>query len=143
MGMATALITPFIPIAKLAYVPASGWMLKARDVPIPCAPIPMAKPLCHHAFIPRAFRIKGAKIAPKMPVLTAKIAVSVGETPMRSAIPMAIGAVTDFGYIAPVMLASAPNRRAMLTALKMETKLPAINETSNGSERPFRLAKPR
>ena len=31
-----------------------------------------------------------------MPVVTANTAVSVGETSMRSATPMAMGAVTDF-----------------------------------------------
>ena len=90
---------------------------------MPCAPIPIANPLCHHAFIPRAFKTNGAKIAPNIPVLTAKMAVRVGETLMRSAIPMAIGAVTDLGYIAPVMLLSAPRRVAIPTALIIETKL--------------------
>ena len=59
-------------------------------------------------------------MAPKIPVVTAKIAVRVGETPMRSAIPIAIGAVTDFGYIAPVMVLSAPSSVAIPTALTIQ-----------------------
>ena len=142
MGMATALTTPFIPIARLAYVPASGCMLNARDVPMPWAPIPIAKPLCHHAFIPNAFKTNGAKIAPSMPVLTAKMAVKVGETPIRSAIPIAIGAVTDLGYIAPVILASAPSILAIPTALIIDTNPPVHSEATNGSDLPLRLLNP-
>ena len=109
---------------------------------MPCAPMPIAKPRCHHAFIPSAFRIKGAKMAPRIPVVTAKMAGKVGDTLMRSAIPMAIGAVTDLGYIAPVMLESAPNSLAMFTALTMETKPPATKDASKGKDLPFRLLKP-
>ena len=82
-------------------------------------------------------------MAPNIPVVTAKIAVRVGDTPMRSAIPIAIGAVTDLGYIAPVILAFAPNNLAILTALNMEASPPAIKDASKGSARPFRLLKPR
>ena len=110
---------------------------------LPCAPIPMAKPLCHHAFILRALSTKGAKIAPRIPVLTAKIAVKVGDTPIRSAIPIAIGAVTDLGYIAPVMLLSAPKKLATPTALKIETKPPVQREAISGMDLPFRLLRPR
>jgi branched-chain amino acid transport system ATP-binding protein len=39
--------------------------------------------------------MKGAKIAPSIPVHTAKIAVNVGDVPIRSAMPMAMGALTD------------------------------------------------
>ena len=110
---------------------------------MPCAPMPIAKPLCHHSFIPSALRTKGAKIAPNIPVLTAKIAVKVGDTPIRSAIPIAMGAVTDFGYIAPVMLLSAPKRVAISTALTMEISPPVQSEAINGSDRPLRLLRPR
>jgi hypothetical protein len=55
---------------------------------------------------------------------------------------MAIGAVTDLGYIAPVILESAPNNVAIFTALIIEIKPPASKEASRGSERPFRLLRP-
>ena len=118
-------------------------MLNAREVPMPCAPMPIAKPLCHQAFIPNALRTKGAKIAPRIPVLTAKIAVRVGETPMRSAIPIAIGAVTDLGYIAPVMLESAPSKVAMPTALTIDTRPPVHSDAIRGADLPLRLLSPR
>ncbi len=82
-------------------------------------------------------------MAPKIPVVTAKIAVRVGETPMRSAIPIAIGAVTDFGYIAPVMVLSAPSSVAIPTALTIETSPPVTNDVRRGRLRFFRLLKPR
>ncbi len=117
-------------------------MLNAREVPMPCAPMPMAKPRCHQAFMPSAFRINGAKMAPRIPVVTAKIAVKVGDTLIRSAIPMAIGAVTDLGYMAPVMLESAPNNLAILTALMIDTKPPATKEANKGNDLPLRLLSP-
>lgn len=110
---------------------------------MPCAPMPIAKPLCHQALIPNALRTKGANIAPKIPVLTAKMAVRVGEIPIRSAIPMAIGAVTDLGYMAPVMLESAPSRVAMPTALIIDTKPPVQSEAIKGMDLPLRLLSPR
>jgi hypothetical protein len=117
-------------------------MLNALEVPILCAPIPIAKPRCYHVFIFKALSTNGAKIAPSIPVLTAKIAVSVGDTPIRSAIPIAMGAVTDLGYMAPVMLLSAPNRVAISTALTIETRPPAHKETISGMELPFKLLRP-
>jgi hypothetical protein len=62
---------------------------------------------------------------------------------MRSAIPIAIGAVTDLGYIAPVILEPAPRRLAILTALKIETRPPAIKEKISGMDLPLRLLSPR
>ena len=82
-------------------------------------------------------------MAPSIPVLTAKIAVNVGDTPIRSAIPIAIGAVTDLGYIAPVMLLSAPNKVAISTALTIETSPPVHSAAISGRDRPLRLSSPR
>jgi hypothetical protein len=56
---------------------------------------------------------------------------------------MAIGAVTDLGYIAPVMLELDPRRVAIPTALTIDTKLPVMSEKISGMERPFKLSKPR
>ena len=56
----------------------------------------MEKPFCHDAFIFRTLKTKGAAIEPKIPVQMAKIAVNVGDVPILSAMPIAIGAVTDF-----------------------------------------------
>ena len=106
---------------------------------MPCAPMPIAKPLCHQAFIPKVLSTKGAKIAPKIPVATAKIAVKVGETLIRSAMPIAIGAVTDLGYIAPAISDPAPSNLAMPTPLIIETRPPVTKEARSGKDLPFKL----
>ena len=93
--------------------------------------------------MPKVLSTKGAKIAPKIPVATAKMAVKVGDTPIRSAIPIAIGAVTDLGYIAPVISDPAPSSFAIPTPLMIETSPPVIKEAINGKDLPFKLLSPR
>ena len=67
---------------------------------------------------------------------TAKTAVSVGETPIRSAMPIAIGAVTDLATKPPTIAESAPSRRAIPTALAMAVTPPASSAASKGRIRP-------
>jgi len=67
-------------------------------------------------------------------VETAKTAVSVGETPIRSAMPIAIGAVTDLATKPPTIAESAPSRRAIPTALAMEVTPPASSAASKGKD---------
>ena len=69
-------------------------------------------------------------------VVTVNTAVSVGETPIRSAMPMPIGAVSDFAYIPPTMVSSAPSNREIATAVTMEVTPPPTNAAPSGSNRP-------
>ena len=134
---------PCIPIAKLAYVPASTLILKALDTPIPWDATPIAKPRCHQAFTFRKFNMYGANTAPSIPVQTAKIAVRVGDVPILSAIPIAIGAVTDLEYRAPIIFLSAPSSVEMPTALKIDTAPPANIATIKGMPLFFKPLMPR
>ncbi len=52
-----------------------------------------------------------------MPVNTAKTAANAGTPPMRSAMPIATGAVTDFGASDRSMSGSRPIAQPMATAL--------------------------
>ena len=71
-----------------------------------------------------------------MPVDTAKTAVRVGDTPIRSAMPIAMGAVTDLARKPPTIVESAPSRRASPTALAIEVTPPATSAASKGAIRP-------
>ena len=77
-----------------------------------------------------------------MPVLTAKMAVKVGEACTRSAMPMAIGAVTDLATRPRTNDSSTPNQRAMPTAVNTEVTPPATSDSSNTPMRPLSEAKP-
>ncbi len=77
-----------------------------------------------------------------MPVVTANTAVSVGEAPICSATPMPIGAVMDLTHSAPTMVSSAPNSRAISTALTTDVTPPPIRAAISGSQRPRSEATP-
>lgn len=53
-GISTAPTMPWSPIPRLAQAPASGCTVNAREVPMPCAAMPIAAPRCHHARQPTA-----------------------------------------------------------------------------------------
>ena len=81
-------------------------------------------------------------MAPKMPVLTAKMAVNVGDACTRSAMPIAIGAVTDLAMRPRTNDSSTPNQRAMPTAVNTEVMPPATSDSSNTPMRPLSEANP-
>ena len=59
----------------------------------------MARPRAAQSLMPSLFMSGGPSIAPRMPVRMTRTAVSEGKPPSCSAMPMATGAVTDFGAI--------------------------------------------
>ena len=111
--------------------------VRALDVPIPCAATPKANPRCHQARTLTALRMKRPSTAPSTPVVTANTAVSVGEAWRRSAIPMAMGAVTDLAYIPCTREWSAPIKVRTPTATPIEVIPPANMAITSGAIRPL------
>ena len=82
-------------------------------VPIPCAATPVAKPRARQSVRPSALSMGVTKIAPIMPVSRTRTAVSVGCPPRLSEMPIATGAVADFGASVAISTASAPSSFAI------------------------------
>ena len=70
-----------------------------------------------------------------MPVVTANTAASAGSPPIFSAMPIAIGAVTDFGTSECTVAAEAPNPCAIATTLTSATVEPATSAPAMGMAR--------
>ncbi len=72
-------------------------------------------------------------MAPKIPVISTSAAVRVGSPPSRSAMPMATGAVVDFGASEASTCGSSPNRWAIASADPTATSDPASSPATIGS----------
>ena len=94
-----AVAMPFKPSAKAAKTPAVSFLLIALAVPIPCEARPNPKPLADISFNFKKSKAKVPKEAPIIPVKIVIMAVSDGIPPIKSAIPIAIGAVALRGSI--------------------------------------------
>jgi hypothetical protein len=79
-------------------------------------------------------------MAPRMPVVITSTAVSEGRPPMRSAIPMAMGVVTDFGANDSCVTVLAPKAAATATADSAAVTEPATSVNSSGSARRLKRA---
>ncbi len=78
--------------------------------------------------------------APTTPVVTANTAASAGRPPIFSAMPIAIGAVTDFGASESSVAGEAPSAQAMPTALPSASSEPAASAPAIGSASRFTLS---
>lgn len=96
-GVIMEIKIPEIPIAKLANAPATGEIINACDVPIPCATAPNETPFAMLFLIPNILNTMSAKTAAQIPVKITTVIVNATMPPNISLIIIAIGVVTDFG----------------------------------------------
>ncbi len=97
--------------------------------------MPSANPRTAQESIRKALNRYFADSAPTMPVTTAKTAASAGTPPKRSAMPIATGAVTDFGASDSKTSRGRPNIHPSATALPAAAKPPASAATVNATPR--------
>ena len=83
--------------------------------------------------MPMALNSGVPMIAPRMPVRITSPAVSDGSPPMLSAIPIAMGEVTDFGASELTVSMLAPSAAAMATAETTAVTAPAIRAAKIGN----------
>lgn len=77
-----------------------------------------AKPRTTGSWMRMASKSGRTQTAPKMPVLTTNTGVSEGKPPMRSAMPMATGVVTDLGASESSVARVMPYSRYLANALR-------------------------
>ena len=92
-----AVMMPISPMASPLNAPSMAPIWMAAAVPTPCEEAPKANPLAMLLSMPISRMAIGPTMLPKMPTATTITAVSEGIPPLFSAMPMAIGVVTDFG----------------------------------------------
>ncbi|EWS53774.1 hypothetical protein X551_03436 [Methylibium sp. T29] len=97
---------------------------------MPCAASPAAKPRAAQSRTLSALSSGVTISAPTMPVVTANTAASVAEPPMRSAMPIAIGAVTDFGSNEARINFDPPSAQAVPSATVIEVAAPSNSASS-------------
>ena len=78
--------------------------------------VPIANPRAGQSFMRRKLRIWGPIMAPRIPVVITRTAVSDGRPPSCSVMPMATGAVTDLGARETSASLDPPSSQAMATA---------------------------
>ena len=110
-----------------------GFTCKARAVPIPWAAVPTASPRARQSRKPSALNKGVTTMAPKIPVVSTRTAVSVGWPPSRSAMPMATGAVVDLGASDAMTSPPRPKARAVARAEATATSDPAASPARIGS----------
>ncbi len=96
---------------------------------MPWLAVPIASPRTDQSRILSQSSISGPSIAPTTPVRITMTAVSDGRPPSRSVIPMATGAVTDFGASDTIETACAPSSHAIATALSADAIEPQTRLT--------------
>ncbi len=116
-----------------AKAPAVGFTWKARAVPIPWLATPVANPRARQSRMRSAFSTGVATTAPVMPVRITSTAVSVGDPPMLSEMPIATGAVADLGASEASSAGRTPSRAAMATAEPAAVADPAMSAATTGS----------
>ena len=72
-------------------------------------------------------------IAPNTPVNSTRPAAMVGSPPSRSAMPIATGAVVDFGAMLAIITCGRPNARAISRTDTTAVTDPASNAAISGS----------
>lgn len=99
---------PIKPMASPLKAPSTAPIWMATEVPTPCEEAPNANPLAIRLSMPKIFITNGPTMLPKIPTATTMTAVREGMPPDFSAMPIAIGVVTDFGSSVATNAASAP-----------------------------------
>ena len=133
-----AVIIPIKPIASPLSAPSTAPICMATEVPSPCDDAPNASPLAIRLSIPNTFITNGPTILPNIPTATTITAVNEGIPPAFSAIPIAIGVVTDFGWRVAINAWSAPIRSPITITLTMPIMAPTNTEVRIEITFPFR-----
>jgi hypothetical protein len=95
--------------------------------------MPVAKPRARQSLIRSRFSSGVAMMAPVMPVRMTSTAVRVGDPPIPSEMPIATGAVTDFGASDSSTSARTPKAQPMPSALRIAVVEPATSATAIGT----------
>ena len=110
-----------------------------RAVARPCPAVPAASPRAAQPGAPIQRSTGGPMMIAVSPVSSTNTAASDGEPPICSAMPMAIGVVTDLGASDSTTMREAPSQRAISMALAAATREPArIDGTMAGAARRMR-----
>ena len=137
-GTRIAVMIPIRPMASPLKAPSTAPIWIATEVPTPCEEAPSANPLAMRLSMPNTFITNGPTRLPNIPTATTTTAVSEGMPPDFSAMPIAIGVVTDLGSSVATNAASAPIILPIAMTLTIPTIAPTKTDVRIETTFPFR-----